>query len=124
MSFTHRLSAIAMALALSALAAAAPLAASALAVPDAALRSGSSSLGDSATQAATGSAGERLAVASPPAWPTHPQVLTAPATSAPAADDGPSWTAAILVGGLLLFAAAGLGALAGRASAGARRAGA
>jgi hypothetical protein len=59
-----------------------------------------------------------------PTWPTDPQALTARTTPAPAAHDGPSWTAAILVGGLLTLAAAALGAVAGRATARPRRAGA
>jgi hypothetical protein len=114
----HRLRAMSAALALSAVAAA-PFAASAGAVPDGPLRSSASWVSDSATRDATGG---RPAVAAPPTWPTHPQALTAPAESVPADEDGPSWTAAVVLGGVLLFAAAALGALAGRATAGSRRA--
>jgi hypothetical protein len=118
MSVTDCLRAMTAAFAVSALAAGAPLAASAGAVPDHPLRSSPSSASHSATQDPTR---EGHAAAPPPTWPTNPQSLTAPAESVPAERDGPSWTATVLVGGLFLLAAAGLGALAGRASAGSRR---
>ena len=60
-----------------------------------------------------------------PTWPRNPQPLSAPAESVPPDENGgPTCTAAVLVGGLLLVAAAGLGAFAGRATAGPRRVGA
>jgi hypothetical protein len=114
MSVTHRLRAIAAAFALSVVVAGASFAASAGAVPDHPLRSSPSSASHSGTQDSTR---EGPAAASPPTWPTNPQTLSSPAESVPAEDDGPSWTATVLVGGLFLFAAAGLGALAGRARA-------
>ena len=43
-----------------------------------------------------------------------PEPLAAPSTPAPAGDGGPSWTASILGGALLILAAAGLGVLAHR----------
>jgi hypothetical protein len=46
-----------------------------------------------------------------------PEPLERPATAAAAAgNDGPGWTATIVVGALLALAAAGLGAIAGRAT--------
>ena len=53
-----------------------------------------------------------------------PEPVAAPAAPAPAGDGGPSWTASILGGVLLIAAAAGLGVLAGRVSMRPRRAGA
>ena len=53
-----------------------------------------------------------------------PAPLAAPTTTAPAGDGGPSWTASILGGVLLIVAAAGAGVLAGRVSMRPRRAGA
>jgi hypothetical protein len=53
-----------------------------------------------------------------------PEPLAAPTTPAHAADGGPSWTASILGGALLIVAAAGFGVLAGRVSMRPRRSGA
>jgi len=53
-----------------------------------------------------------------------PEPLGAPTTTAPAGDGGPSWTASIFGGALLIVAAAGLGVLAGRMTVRPRGAGA
>ncbi len=54
-----------------------------------------------------------------------PETLASRVAPAPAAaDSGPTWTAAILVGSLAMLAAAGLGLLAGRAGRRPRHAGA
>ena len=53
-----------------------------------------------------------------------PEPPAAPTTAAPAGDGGPSWTASIFGGALLILAAAGLGVLAGRMSMRTRGAGA